>query len=204
MSQRSTAQHYHTDTPFCTIRKSHVTWNFAVPVPHSEEIRRCILLFLCTLAWTHCTLTNNPTSAVLLLSTPRPTSWNFFLSPSKSPGQGRRWIAASYTPGGLQCKTPILGWNIHTQHSWHKNDGITDRIWPHAVDHEWNQLDTLMMVTPEVSSICMRLIVPTLFIFFISFHFIAYILRGLQKSNIHTCQSCSPARVLVPGKWQRR
>ena len=44
MSQRSTAQHYHTDTPFCTIRKSHVTW------PHSEEIRRCILLFLCTLA----------------------------------------------------------------------------------------------------------------------------------------------------------
>ena len=29
------------------------------------------------------------------------------------------------------------------------------------------------------------------------FHFIAYILRGLQKSNIHTCQSCSPARVLV-------
>ena len=50
MSQRSTAQHYHTDTPFCTIRKSHVTWNFAVPGPHSEEIRRCILLFLCTLA----------------------------------------------------------------------------------------------------------------------------------------------------------
>ena len=50
MSQRSTAQHHHTDTPFCTIRKSHVTWNFAVPVPHSEEIRRCILLFLCTLA----------------------------------------------------------------------------------------------------------------------------------------------------------
>ena len=49
MSQRSTAQHYHTDTPFCTIRKSHVTWNFAVPGPHSEEIRRCILLFLCTL-----------------------------------------------------------------------------------------------------------------------------------------------------------
>ena len=49
MSQRSTAQHYHTDTPFCTIRKSHVTWNLAVPGPHSEEIRRCILLFLCTL-----------------------------------------------------------------------------------------------------------------------------------------------------------
>ena len=49
MSQRSTAQHYHTDTPFCTIRKSHVTWNFAVPGPHSEEMRRCILLFLCTL-----------------------------------------------------------------------------------------------------------------------------------------------------------
>ena len=38
----------------------------------------------------------------------------------------------------------------------------------------------------------------------ISFHFIADILRGLQKSNIHTCQSCSPARVLVPGKWKRR
>ena len=37
------------DTPFCTIRKSHVTWNFAVPVPHSEETRRCTLLFLCTL-----------------------------------------------------------------------------------------------------------------------------------------------------------
>ena len=50
MSQRSTAQHCHIDTPFCTIRKSHVTWNFAVPGPHSEEIRRCILLFLCTLA----------------------------------------------------------------------------------------------------------------------------------------------------------
>ena len=49
MSQRSTAQHCHIDTPFCTIRKSHVTWNFAVPGPHSEEIRRCILLFLCTL-----------------------------------------------------------------------------------------------------------------------------------------------------------
>ena len=32
---------------------------------------------------------------------------------------------------------------------------------------------------------------------FISF---AYILRVLQKSNIHTCQSCSPARVLVPDK----
>ena len=49
MSQRSVAQHYHTDTPFCTIRKSHVTWNFTVPVTHSEEIRRCILLFFCTL-----------------------------------------------------------------------------------------------------------------------------------------------------------
>ena len=48
MSQRSTAQHCHIDTPFCTICKSHVTWNFAVPKPHSEEIRRCILLFLCT------------------------------------------------------------------------------------------------------------------------------------------------------------
>ena len=50
MSQRSAAQHCHIDTPFCTIRKSHVTWNFAVAVPHSEEIRRCILLFLGTLA----------------------------------------------------------------------------------------------------------------------------------------------------------
>ena len=50
MSQRSAAQHWHIDTPFCTICKSHVTWNFAVPVPHTEEIRRCILLFLCTLA----------------------------------------------------------------------------------------------------------------------------------------------------------
>ena len=49
MSQRSTAQHCDIDTPFCTIRKSHVTWNFAVPEPHSEEIRRCTLLFLCTL-----------------------------------------------------------------------------------------------------------------------------------------------------------
>ena len=49
MSQRSTAQHCHINTPLCTIRKSHVTWNFAVPVLHSEEIRRCILLFLCTL-----------------------------------------------------------------------------------------------------------------------------------------------------------
>ena len=49
MSQRSTVQHCFIDTPFCTIRKSHVTWNFAVPVPHSEEIRRCILLFLCAL-----------------------------------------------------------------------------------------------------------------------------------------------------------
>ena len=54
MSQRSTAQHCHIDTPFCTIRKSHFTWNFAVPGPHSEEIRRCILLFLCTLANTEC------------------------------------------------------------------------------------------------------------------------------------------------------
>ena len=53
MSQRSTAQHCHIDTPFCTIRKSHVTWNFAVPGPHSEEIRRCILLFLCTLDYTY-------------------------------------------------------------------------------------------------------------------------------------------------------
>ena len=74
MSQRSTAQH--TDTPFCTIRKSHVTWNFAVPGPHSEEIRRCILLFLCTLGkyqngtsytrvsarhkWTHLVLFGTP------------------------------------------------------------------------------------------------------------------------------------------------
>ena len=49
MSQRSTAQHCHIETPFCTIRKSHVTWNFAVPAPHSEEIRRCTLLLLCTL-----------------------------------------------------------------------------------------------------------------------------------------------------------
>ena len=48
-SQRSTAQHCHIDTPFCTIHKSHVTRNFAVPVPHSERIRRCTLLFLCTL-----------------------------------------------------------------------------------------------------------------------------------------------------------
>ena len=46
------AQHCHIDTAFCTIRKSHVTWNFAVPGPHSEEIRRCILLFLCTLDYT--------------------------------------------------------------------------------------------------------------------------------------------------------
>ena len=53
MSQRSTTQHYHTDTPLCTIRKSHVTWNFAVRVPHSEEIRRCILLFSCTLGIVH-------------------------------------------------------------------------------------------------------------------------------------------------------
>ena len=49
MSQWSAAQHCHTDTLFCTIRKSHVTWNFAVPVPHNEEIRRCKLLFLSTL-----------------------------------------------------------------------------------------------------------------------------------------------------------
>ena len=49
MTERSVAQHNNTDTPFCTIRKSHVTWNFAVPGPHSEEIRRCILLFLWTL-----------------------------------------------------------------------------------------------------------------------------------------------------------
>ena len=55
MSQRSTA-YYHTDTPFCTQQKSHITWNFAVPVPHSEEIRQCILLFLCTLACMHCIL----------------------------------------------------------------------------------------------------------------------------------------------------
>ena len=52
MSQWSTAQHCHIGTPFCTIRKSHVNWNFAVPVPHSEEIRRCTLLFLCTLGIT--------------------------------------------------------------------------------------------------------------------------------------------------------
>ena len=31
------------------VQYAEVTWNFAVPVPHSEEIRRCILLFLCTL-----------------------------------------------------------------------------------------------------------------------------------------------------------
>ena len=30
-------------------KKIHVTWNFAVPVPHSEEIWRCILLFFYTL-----------------------------------------------------------------------------------------------------------------------------------------------------------
>ena len=55
MSQRSTAQHCHTNTPFC---KSRVTWNFAVPVPHSEEIQRCIhvLLFLCTLVAIHLAL----------------------------------------------------------------------------------------------------------------------------------------------------
>ena len=50
MSQRSTVQHCHTDTPFCTMHNSHITGKFAVPVPHSEEIGRCILLFLCTLA----------------------------------------------------------------------------------------------------------------------------------------------------------
>ena len=49
VSQRSTALHCHPGAPFCTIRKSNVTWNFAVPVPHSKEIKRCILLFLCTL-----------------------------------------------------------------------------------------------------------------------------------------------------------
>ena len=38
MSQRSTAQHYHTDTPFCTISKCQVTWNFAVPVPHRRGV----------------------------------------------------------------------------------------------------------------------------------------------------------------------
>ena len=64
MSQRSTAQHYHTDTPFCTIRKSHVTWNFAVPVPYSEEIRRCILLFLCTLDRAHTESERQSTSFV--------------------------------------------------------------------------------------------------------------------------------------------
>ena len=53
MSHRSTAQHCHIDTPVCTIRKSHVTWNFAVPGPHSEEIQCCILLFLCTLGVMH-------------------------------------------------------------------------------------------------------------------------------------------------------
>ena len=35
------------------MRKRHFTWNFAVPVAHSEEIRRCILLFLCTLGIMH-------------------------------------------------------------------------------------------------------------------------------------------------------
>ena len=49
MSQRSTTQHCQIDTPFCTICKSHVTWNFAVPAPHGEEIRCCTLLFLSTL-----------------------------------------------------------------------------------------------------------------------------------------------------------
>ena len=49
MIQRSTAKHCQIDIPFCTKRKSYVTWNFTVPVNHSEEIRRSILLFLCTL-----------------------------------------------------------------------------------------------------------------------------------------------------------
>ena len=58
----------------------------------------------------------------------------------------------------------------------------------------------------EESKVCVCVCVCVCVFHFISFHFhfIAYILRGLQKSNIHTCQSCSPARVLVPGKWQRR
>ena len=54
MSQRSTAQHCQIDTQVCTIHKSHIAWNFAVPVPHREEIRRCILLFLCSLAVCQC------------------------------------------------------------------------------------------------------------------------------------------------------
>ena len=53
MSQWFIMQHCHIDTPFCTTRKSHVTWNFALSVPYSEEIRRCILLFLRTLANIH-------------------------------------------------------------------------------------------------------------------------------------------------------
>ena len=51
MSQGSTAPHCLTKTPFWKQRKSHLTstWNFAMPVPHSEEIRRGIPLFLCAL-----------------------------------------------------------------------------------------------------------------------------------------------------------
>ena len=50
MSQRSTAQHCHIDTPFCTIRKSHVTWNFAVPGPHSELVKRSGVAYSCSYA----------------------------------------------------------------------------------------------------------------------------------------------------------
>ena len=80
MSQWSTAQHCHTDTPVYTIRKSHVTWNFAVPVHHSEEIRRRILLFLCTLdvidesgnqtgrLTVHCTFISKSNSSAILVT----------------------------------------------------------------------------------------------------------------------------------------
>ena len=52
MSQLSTAQRWNADTQFYAICKSHVTWNFAVAVPLSEEIRCWTLFFLCTLGST--------------------------------------------------------------------------------------------------------------------------------------------------------
>ena len=40
----------------------------------------------------------------------------------------------------MQNTHPGTSWNIHTQHSWHKDDGITNRILPHADDNGTNSL----------------------------------------------------------------
>ena len=122
MSQRSAAQHCHIDTPFCTIHKSHVTWNFAVPVPQSKRDQALHTLFL-MYSWS-CLLTSRCLLAyVYRYSRKKATRRHACRSPCSGPA-----LCNSYRPSGREISSgritrvalgpAALGrpsWPTHTQ-----------------------------------------------------------------------------------------